>query len=166
MSYPDELDTDDIEELASYIERRYPTQELRIHDTETVHFAYWDVSHRSVSSEFLDHIQAAGYRVLHAGVATVPRRGTRRAWIECRKHDPETDENDEAAPNANRTENADPDESKDESDVYRVSCSHCDDEYTPDEAQTITIFGPGEVWYTCPRCGHGTNGLSPLINKD
>ena len=36
MTYPDELDSDDIDELASYIERRYPTRELRIHDTETI----------------------------------------------------------------------------------------------------------------------------------
>jgi hypothetical protein len=79
MNYPDELDTDDIEELASYIERRYPTQEIRIHDTETIHFGYWDKSHRVVSATLLDHIQAAGYRVLHTGVATVPRGETRRA---------------------------------------------------------------------------------------
>jgi hypothetical protein len=158
--YPDKLDTDNIEELASYIERRYPTEELRMCDTETIHFAYWDVSHRSVSSEFLDHIQQAGYRVLHAGVAPPPRRSTRRAWAECRKHEPK-ENNGATILNANKIENADA-----ESDVYRVSCSHCEDEYTPDEAQTIRIFGPGEVWYTCPRCGHGTNGPSPLINED
>jgi hypothetical protein len=158
MSYPEELDTDDIEELASYIERRYPTDELRMCDTETIHFAYWDVSHLRVSSEFIDHIQQAGYRVLHAGVAIPPRRSTRRAWIECRKHEPDTDEYVAAEMNDNRNE--------DESDVYRVSCSHCEDEYTPDEAGSITIFGPGDVRYTCPRCGHGTNGLSPLINEE
>jgi hypothetical protein len=184
--YPSELDTNNIEELTSYIERRYPTDELRMCDTETVHFAYWDVSHRSVSSEFLDHIQQAGYRVLHAGVATAPRRGTRRAWVECRKHDPEQNENRGAVSNANKSEDTDPDESGEvnsddrgeaepdesenvyraECDVYRVSCSHCEDEYTPDDAGSITIFGPDEVRYTCPRCGHGTNGPSPLINED
>jgi hypothetical protein len=84
--YPDELDTDDIEKLAAYIERRYSTEEIRIHDTETIHFGYWDKSHRIVSAMLLDHIQAAGYRVLHAGVATVPSGETRRAWMECRKH--------------------------------------------------------------------------------
>jgi hypothetical protein len=166
MSYPDELDTDDISELASYIERRYPTQEIRIHDRETIHFAYWDVSHRSISSKFLEHIQAAGYRVLHAGVAMVPRRGTRRAWIECRKYEPEENDNGAAETNDNGAAETNDNRSEDESDVYRVSCSHCEDEYTPDEAGSITIFGPGEVWYTCPRCGHGTNGLSPLINEE
>lgn len=34
-------------------------------------------SHRSVSSEFLDHIQQTGYRMLYAGVATVPKYETR-----------------------------------------------------------------------------------------
>jgi hypothetical protein len=176
--YPEELDTDDIEELASYIERRYPTQELRMCDTVTIHFAYWDVSHRSVSTTFLDHIQQAGYRVLHAGVATAPRRSTRRAWVECRKREPDETENRAAVPNTNKSADADPDEKGEtesdenenvylaESDVYRVTCSHCEDEYTPDEAGTITTFGPGEVWYTCPRCGHGTNGPSPLINEE
>lgn len=43
MSYPSELDTDDIEELAAYIERRYPAEEVRMHDTKLIHFAYWDV---------------------------------------------------------------------------------------------------------------------------
>jgi DNA-directed RNA polymerase subunit M/transcription elongation factor TFIIS len=176
--YPEELDTDDIEELAAYIERRYPTDELRMCDTETIHFAYWDVSHRSVSTTFLDHIQQAGYRVLHAGVATAPRRSTRRAWVECRKHESGENKTGATDANTNKSADADPDENgeidsdergeidPDESDVYRVSCSHCEDEYTPNEAQTITIFGPGEVWYTCPRCGHGTNGPSPLINED
>jgi hypothetical protein len=91
MTYPAELDTDDIDELAAYIERRYPTEEIRIHDTETIHFGYWDKSDRIVSAMLLEHIQAAGYRVLHAGVATVPRRSTRRAWMECRKHEPDED---------------------------------------------------------------------------
>lgn len=59
MSYPAELDTDDTEVLAAYIERRYPTEQLRIHESKTIRFTYWDVSHRSVSSEFLDHIQRA-----------------------------------------------------------------------------------------------------------
>jgi hypothetical protein len=78
MNYPPELDTDNIDELASYIERRYPTEEIRFHDTETIHFGYWDGSTRIVSAMLLDHIQAAGYRILHTGVATVPRRSTRR----------------------------------------------------------------------------------------
>jgi hypothetical protein len=91
--YPDELDTDDSEELAAYIERRYSTKELRMHDTETIHFAYWDVSHRSVSTTFLEHIQAAGYRVEHAGIATLPRWNTRRrAWVECRKYEASEDD--------------------------------------------------------------------------
>jgi hypothetical protein len=72
MTYPVELDTDDIDELASSIERRYPTEEICIHNTETIHFAYWDKSHRVVSAMLLEHIQAAGYRVLHTGVATIP----------------------------------------------------------------------------------------------
>jgi hypothetical protein len=81
MMYPEELDSDDIDELASYIERRYPTEEIRIHDTETIHFAYWDKSHRVVSATLLDHIQAAGYRVLHTGVATIPEaRPNARGW--------------------------------------------------------------------------------------
>jgi hypothetical protein len=57
MTYPEELDTDDIDELASSIERRYPTEEIHIHNTETIHFAYWDKSHRVVSAMLLDHIR-------------------------------------------------------------------------------------------------------------
>jgi hypothetical protein len=104
-----------------------------MHDTKTIHFAYRDVSHRNVSSEFLDHIQQAGYRVLYAGVATCPRRGTRRAWVECRKHEP--------------GENGDTDENS---------------KFTPDEARTIVISGPGTAYYTCPRCGYGTESLPPF----
>jgi hypothetical protein len=150
VNYPDELDTDDIDELASYIERRYPTEEIRIHDTETIHFAYWDKSHRVVSATLLDHIQAAGYRVLHTGVATIPRGTTQRAWMECRKH--ESSENEET------------DET--ESDDITLSCDHCDKEYTPDDARTIAIFGPDDVRYTCHRCGHGTNGPSPIDSEE
>jgi DNA-directed RNA polymerase subunit RPC12/RpoP len=146
--YPEELDTDDVEELAAYIERRYPTEELRMCDTETIHFAYWDVSHRSVSSEFLDHIQQAGYRVLHAGKATVPRRGTQRAWVECRKHESDT--------------NTDGEEHKE----FILTCRKCENEYTPDEAGTILISGPGTAYYTCPRCGHGTNSLPPFPSNE
>jgi hypothetical protein len=101
------------------------------------------------------------------------RRATRRAWVECRKHEPAETEN--RAADANKSEAPDESEAVDsdesegmylaESDEYRVSCSHYKDEYTPDEAGSITIIA-GEVWYTCPRCGHGTNGPSPLINKD
>lgn len=125
MKYPEELETDDISELASYIERWYPTEELRIHDTETIHFAYWDKSQRSVCSEFLDHIQRAGYRILYAGVATVPRRGTRRAWVECRKYD-----------------------ALNEHTATTVVCDNCDDEFTDDDALSIAIFGPGDIRYT------------------
>jgi hypothetical protein len=101
-SYPHELDTDDIEALAAYIERRYPAEEVRMRDTEMIHFAYWDVSPHSVSTVFLEHIQRAGYRVLHAGVAKAPSRGRRCAWAECRK--PESEENgavDEQVENTN-----------------------------------------------------------------
>jgi hypothetical protein len=146
MNYPEELDTDDIEKLASYIERRYPTEEIRIHNTETIHFAYWDKSHRIVSAMLLDHIQAAGYRVLHTGVATIPRGATRRAWMECRKHEPG--------------------ETETESDTITLSCDHCGQEYTPDDARTIAIFGPDDVRYTCHRCGHGTNGSSPIDSEE
>jgi hypothetical protein len=174
MSYPAELDTDDIEELTAYIERRYPTQELRMCDTETIHFAYWDVSHRSVSSEFLDHIQAAGYRVLHAGKATVPRRGTQRAWIECRKHEPgendNTDEEDETtAENSEFTltpEGAYIGTIAESADEFTLTCCKCETEFTPDDAGTITIFGPSEARYTCPRCGRGNDGPPPTINKE
>jgi hypothetical protein len=145
--YPDELDTDDVEELAAYIERRYPTEELRMCDTETIHFAYWDVSHRSVSSEFLEHIQAAGYRVLHAGVATRPRRSTRCAWVECRKQD-EADTDGE------------------EQSGLTISCSHCEGRYTSDDARMIVISGPGTARYSCPRCGHGTESLPPFPDRD
>jgi hypothetical protein len=146
MTYPPELDTDDIDELASYIERRYPTEEIRIHDTESIHFAYWDKSHRVVSATLLDHIQAAGYRVLHTGVATVPRGATQRAWMECRKHEPG--------------------EEVDKSDGITLSCDHCGQEYTPDDARTIAIFGPSDVRYTCHRCGHGTDGPSPIDSEE
>jgi DNA replication protein DnaD len=77
----------------------------------------------------------------HAGVVTIPRRRSRREWIECRKHDHKKNDSRVADTNVNKSEDTDPDES----DVYRVLCGHCDDEYTPDEAQTIAIFGPGEV---------------------
>jgi hypothetical protein len=152
MTYPPELDTDDIEELASYIERRYPTEEMRIHDTETIHFAYWDKSHRVVSATLLEHIQAAGYRVLHTGVATIPRGATRRAWMECRKHEP--------------GEDVDGEEDEIERDDITLSCDHCGQEYTPDEARTIAIFGPSDVRYTCHRCGHGTDGPPPILNEE
>jgi hypothetical protein len=168
--YPEELDTDDISELSSYIERRYPTEELRMHDTETIHFAYWDVSHRSVSSEFIDHIQQAGYRVLHAGVATVPRRGTRRAWIECRKHEP--GENENTVENSEFTLTPEGAyigtiaESTDGNNEFTLTCCKCEAEFTPDEAGRITIFGPGEARYTCPRCGRGNDGPPPTINEE
>jgi hypothetical protein len=87
MTYPAELDTDDIEEFAAYIERRYPIEEIWFHDTDTIHVGYWDKSDRIVSAMLLEHIQAAGYRVLHTGVATVPRRSTRRAWRQSGKYD-------------------------------------------------------------------------------
>jgi hypothetical protein len=165
--YPEELDTDDISELASYIERRYPTEELRIHDTETIHFAYWDVSHRSVSSEFIDHIQQAGYRVLYAGVATCPRRGTRRAWIECRKYEP--DENENTVENSEFTltpEGAYIGTIAESADEFTLTCGKCETEFTPDEAGTITIYGPSETRYTCPRCGRGNDGPPPTINGE
>jgi hypothetical protein len=97
----------------------------------------------------LDHIQAAGYRILHTGIATVPRGGTRRAWMECRKHVDEPTEDNENA-----------------HDEFMLTCRHCGEEYTPDEARTIAIFGPDEVCYTCSQCGHGTNGPSPMISKE
>jgi hypothetical protein len=140
ISYPDELDTVDIDELASYIERRYPTEGIRIHDTDTIHFAYWNKSHRIVSAMLLEHIQAAGYRVLHTGVATVPRGATQRAWMECRKHEPdENDKRDDDGDDTDENENVD----ADESDVYTLSCPECEKEYTPDNARTVAIFGPG-----------------------
>jgi hypothetical protein len=146
MNYPEELDTDDIEELASYIERRYPTDEIRIHDTETIHFAYWDKSHRIVSATLLDHIQAAGYRVLHTGVATIPRGETRRAWMECRKHEPRED--------------------TDENSTVTVTCEYCEETFTPDEARTIAIFARDDILYTCPGCYHGTNGPPPRLDRE
>jgi hypothetical protein len=152
MNYPAELDSDDIDELASYIERRYPTEEIRIHNTKTIHFAYWDKSHRVVSAMLLDHIQAAGYRILHTGVATIPRGATRRAWMECRKHEP--------------GEDGDGDEDETDSDDITLSCDHCDQEYTADDARTIAIFGPDDGRYTCHRCGHGTNGPSPIDSEE
>lgn len=149
MSYPSELDTEDISELASYIERRYPTELLRMHDTRTIHFAYWDVSHRSVCAEFLDHIQQAGYRILYAGVATCPRTATRRAWVECQKRTLTEHEQENTAA----------------SDDITLTCEHCGQEYTIDDATTITIFGPDDARYTCHRCGHGIDGPSPLDNE-
>jgi hypothetical protein len=143
--YPEELDTDDIDELAAYIERRYPAEEVRMHDTEMIHFAYWDVSPYSVSTMFLEHIQRAGYRVLHAGVAKTPSRGRRCAWAECREPVDETDGT--------------------EREGFTLTCRQCEDEYTPDDAQTIVIADPGEAWYTCPRCGHGTYGPRPVFNE-
>jgi hypothetical protein len=152
MNYPDELDADDIQELVAYIERAYPTEEIRVHDAETMHFGYWDTSHRIISAMLLDHIQAAGYCIIHAGIATVPRRVTRRAWMECRKHDPLEDDAGEL--------DEDEKEDKNESDAITLLCEYCGQKFTPDEAR-----GPGEVRYTCHRCGHGTDGPSP-INSD
>ena len=177
MSYPEELETDDISELASYIERRYSTEEFRIHDTRTIHFAYWDKSHRSVSSEFIDHIQQAGYRVLYAGVATVPNRGTRRAWVECRKHEPEEieaadDEDENAGENnefrltAGGAYIGTIDESADGTNEFTLTCRKCEEEYTPEEAGIITISGPDVARYTCPTCGHGTDGPPPILSEE
>jgi hypothetical protein len=143
--YPPELDTDDIKELAAYIERRYPAEEIRMCDTEMIHFAYWDVSPYSVSTVFLEHIQRAGYCVLHAGIAKTPSRGRRCAWAECRKPTDETD-------GAKR-------------EGFTLTCGHCEDEYTPDNAQTIVISDPSEARYTCPRCGHGTTGPLPVFDE-
>jgi hypothetical protein len=168
--YPEELNTDDISELSSYIEQRYPTKELQMHDTRTIHFAYWDTSHRSVCPAFLDHIQAAGYRILYAGVATCPRSGTRRAWVECRKHEPEanenTVENNEFTLTAEGTYIGTIDESADGTNEFTLTCPKCEDEFTPDEAGIITIYGPGKARYTCPRCGHGTDGPPPVFSGE
>jgi hypothetical protein len=170
MKYSAELETDDVSELASYIERWYPAEEIRIHETETIHFAYWDKSQRSVHPEFLDHIQQAGYCILYAGKATLPRRGTRRAWVECRKHEPETNEttikHNEFTLTPEGAYIGTIDESTDGNNDFTLTCPKCEDEYTPDEAGIITIFGPGEARYTCPRCGRGTDGPPPTINED
>jgi hypothetical protein len=159
MSYPPELDTDDIDELAAYIERRYPTEEIRIHDTETIHFGYWDKSTQIVSTMLLDHIQVAGYRILHTGVATLPRRSTRRAWMECRKHD-------SADEDTTKDMDRDVDRDKNEHNEFMLSCDHCGEEYTPNEAQTTERFGPSKIRYTYPQCGHGTDGLPPIVSKE
>jgi hypothetical protein len=168
--YPEELDSDDTDELASYIERRYPTEEMRMHDTRTIHFAYWDKSPRSVSSEFLDHIQQAGYRVLYAGVATCPRRGTRRAWVECRKHEPgeneTTDGNSEFTLTAGGAYIGTIATSADGNDEFTLTCRKCEEEYTPDDARRVVISGPGTAYYTCPRCGHGTESLPPFPSDE
>jgi uncharacterized C2H2 Zn-finger protein len=168
--YPEELDTDDISDLSSYIEYRYPTEELRMCDTRTIHFAYWDKSHRSVCPEFLDHIQAAGYRVLYAGVATCPRSTTRRAWVECRKHEPETNEstvgNNEFRLTAGGAYIGTIDESRDGTNDFTLTCPKCKGKFIPDEAGIITIYGPGEARYTCPRCGRGTDGPPPAFNEE
>jgi hypothetical protein len=143
--YPEELDTDDIDELAAYIERRYPAEEVRMHDTEMIHFAYWDVSPHSVSTVFLEHIQRAGYRVLHAGIAKPPSRGRKCAWAECRKQADDTDDGKRGR--------------------FTIPCRHCDTEYTSNEAQSIVISGPDVAYYTCPRCGRGTDGPPPIPNN-
>jgi hypothetical protein len=49
---------------------------------------------------------------------------------------------------------------KNRSDSY--SRQYCGQEYTLDDAKTITIFGPSDARYTCYRCGRGTNGPSPI----
>jgi hypothetical protein len=152
MTYPPELDTDDIDELASYIERRYPTEEIRIHDTDTIHFAYWDMSHRIVSATLLEHIQAAGYRVLHTGVATSPSGATRRARMECRKHDP-GDETGAGETDTNRNGDVDPNE--EESDVYRISCPKCEEEYTPDVARPLRFSDRVTFATLAPGAGMG-----------
>jgi uncharacterized protein YciI len=93
--------------------------------------------------EFLDHIQRAGYRILYAGQATVPNRGTRRAWVECRKYD-----------------------ALNEHTATTVICDNCDDEFTDVDALSIAIFGPGDIRYTCPHCGCGTNGPPPEFSEE
>jgi hypothetical protein len=99
-------------------------------------------SHLSVSSEFIDHIQQAGYRVLHARVATVPRRGTRRAWIECRKHEPgENDVPDEE------------DETIAENNEFAL---------TPRGAYTGTIAESADQFtLTCPKCEEDSHRTLP-----
>lgn len=163
--YPEELDTEDITELASYIERRYPTELLRMHDTRTIHFAYWDVSHRSVCAEFLDHIQQAGYKILYAGVATCPRTATRRAWVECQKRElvEQTAENNEFTLAADGAYVGAITESDDQ---FTLTCPNCNDKFTPSDAKAITIPGPDEAHYVCPQCGHGTNGPPPMFDSE
>jgi hypothetical protein len=34
------------------------------------------------------------------------------------------------------------------------------------DALSIAIFGPGDIRYTCPHCGRGTNGPPPVINEE
>jgi Zn finger protein HypA/HybF involved in hydrogenase expression len=70
--------------------------------------------------------------------------------MECRKHEPDED-------NTNKN--------KYERNAITISCDHCEEEFTPDEAQMIAIFGSGEIRYTCPRCGHGTDGPPPILNE-
>jgi rRNA maturation protein Nop10 len=105
----------------------------------------------------LDHIQAAGYRILHTGIATLPRRSTRRAWMECRKYE---------SPDEDVTEDMDVDVDRDECEEFTLSCEQCGEEFMPDEARTIAIFGPSEIRYTCPQCGHGTDGPPPVGNDE
>jgi hypothetical protein len=136
MNYPAELDTDDIEELASYIAPGIRPRRSAF-TIDTIHFAYWDKSHRVVSAMLLDHIQAAGYRVLHTGVATIPRR----AWMECRKHEPG--------------------EETDESNVTTITCDHCEETFSPDEARTRD-----DILYTCPGCYHWTDGPPPRLDRE
>jgi hypothetical protein len=116
-----------------------------MHDTKLIHFAYWDVSPHSVSTVFLEHIQRAGYCVLHAGVAKTPSRGRRCAWAECRKHE---------------------DRDEEKRDGFTIPCRHCDEEYTSNEARRVVIAGPDVAHYTCPRCGHGTDGPPPIPNQE
>jgi hypothetical protein len=45
--------------------------------------------------------------------------------------------------------------------TFRITCNHCDMEFTPPEAHSIAIFGPGEARYGCPECGKSTDSLPP-----
>src|SRR5699024_1271991 len=151
------------------IERRYPAEDLLMHDSRTIHFVYWDVSHRSVCGEFLDHIQQAGYGILYAGKAICHRRGTRRAWVECQKHEPEEENENKGTENNEFRLTPDGayigtiDESTDGINDFTLTCPNCHNKFTPEDAGTITIYGPITAHYTCPQCEHRTDGPSPLI---
>ena len=45
-------------------------------------------------------------------------------------------------------------------------CPKCEEAFTPDEARTVVISGPDVARYTCPRCGHGTDGPPPILDTE
>lgn len=83
--YPREFDSDDLALVVERVRRDYSAHEVHAHDEKTMHFAYFD-QELGVSTLFLYHIQAAGYRIVQSGVRAAPQSGRRCGWVEVQKY--------------------------------------------------------------------------------